>query len=306
LYRFVLPVVGVISKPAVQLRTVAKCCTFLAEVCRQRDSRVDHEAITPLVVEALGRVFTSQDDVVCCDKIVQRFLTSCCKILKALEQHVYYHIDHPALRPFVVDKPSFCLGLVQPLCKWIGRCEILLDWPAMAEVVYYLASLARSTANHEVLKSPAQGCVTALTRFIEVTASVPRGQQGRYTHLSSALGLVRCAWGLYATSEEFSVEDVQCLDALERLVTKFHFGGYLDWPQLPREGILAKVKQAQEQRRRWERRWTPLRAGWIGGVGCHQATLADTLTAEAALEAALVGEDSDSDSGCTRKRVRSA
>jgi hypothetical protein len=308
-YRFVPSVLAIMGRPTVTLHTVHVCCNLLYKVLSgRRDPPVDFEAITPVVVDAILRVLASV--ATWQPHVRKEFASSCCNVLRALE-----FSDSNlggVVRPFVSGKPSLCLAIVQPLCKLVVQSSKHrpYSWFVDAtEVFHYFALLARTTANHEALKSPTQGCVVVLTSFMKLAvleAGATRDLEVVRDIRCAMRQMYKCAWTLYKDSDEFGVDDVQCLDALAGLYSSKayeHDGCLVIW-----HAIRAKVEQAREQRRRWERCWTPLRAGWIGAVACHQAALADTLAAEAALEAALVGEDSDSDSdsGCARKRVRSA
>jgi hypothetical protein len=216
----------------------------------------------------------------------RRFTAVCCTMLKSLEFQIMLH------KPFEDDRPSPCLSLVQPLCDLIQQYMKYKPswwWTDVCEVVELFRQLADDPDNHAILTSPSRGCVGVLTQMLHSGITSPC--------------LVHCAWALYENADEFSAEDVQCLEAMERFIGPYEPIGYIAFGL---EGFAAKMTLARGQ----QRRWTQLRAGWIGAVGCHQAVMASTLAAEAALEAALAGEDSDSDSESdlgddARKRMRS-
>jgi hypothetical protein len=190
---------------------------------------------------------------------------------------------------------------VQPLCNLIQqymKYKSFWWWTDVCAVVKLFRDLAWDDENHQVLKSSSQGCVGVLTQLLD-SETAPGIRLGiRFNDVPEVL--IDCVWELYQNAEEFSEEDARCLNALDRVLGIYDA---FTRRRIAPDGLPAKLALARDQ----QRRWTPLRAGWIGGVGCHQAALA----AEAALEAALAGEDSedsdsDSDFGCARKRVRSA
>jgi hypothetical protein len=296
--RFLPVVLDIMARPVVVLEVVHKCCAILSGFCAIWSSSLDGGlvAATPSIVDAVHRLLASPaawasvdasglPAVIRKELYGRRFTTVCCTMLKSLEFQIM------AQKPLEDDRPSPCLSLVQPLCDLIQQYMKYKPswwWTDVCEVVELFRQLAYDPDNHAILTSPSWGCVGVLTQLLHSETASPC--------------LVHCAWALYENAEEFSAEDVQCLEAMDRFIGAY----YEPWARGIPEGFAAKMTLARGQ----QRRWTQLRTGWIGAVGCHQAVMASTLAAEAALEAALAGEDSgeDSDSDLgddARKRMRS-
>jgi hypothetical protein len=248
LFRFVSPVLAIVRKHLVQVRTVRECCNFYGEmygldgICvmlGDKEAKSNFSGLVYRVTSLLGSLRCNN----------------------------------------LVTEPVFCLGFLRALSKLLGAHVTFrtTGWSLGARLLieYFtdLAWTAHDTNNlelWEVLKSPAQGCVADLTRLMHFVASAPRTvRDDDQNYAVVSFKLAWCAWNFYKTSEEFSEEDVQCLDALARILSKRFCRERLYNDALPGKEMLAKVVQVREQRRRW----SALRASWIGAVASHQAAL---------------------------------